>query len=94
MIPIVGRGFHRALNEIRIVSCHTTSKVMSELLEELAETSNVTKLGLVEARLSCLHIENIKQFITQSYYLKELDLSWNALGTKEMLDLTGILAEN
>lgn len=94
LIPILERGFARSLNKIRIVSCTTTSKVMSDLLEVLSESSNVTKLGLVEAKLTCLHMEDIKKFITQSYYLKELDLSWNALGTKEMLDLTHVLSEN
>jgi hypothetical protein len=94
LLPLLERGFARSLNEIRIVSCQTTSKVMSELLEVLAENSNVTKLALVEAKLNCLHIEDIKRFITQSVFLKELDLSWNALGTKEMLDLTSILADN
>jgi len=51
-------------------------------------------LGLVQAQLGNSHIDKLRRFIADSKFLKELDLSWNELGMKQMLDITKELASN
>ena len=44
---LTNRGFGDCLDELRIISCHTSSEVISQLLDNLEENRNLQKLGLV-----------------------------------------------
>ena len=68
--------------------------MVDQLLDEIKESCTLTKLGLVEAQLQNIHIEKIKLLIRNAKLLRELDLSWNALGQAQMLEITKELATN
>jgi Ran GTPase-activating protein (RanGAP) involved in mRNA processing and transport len=92
--PILSRTMGNNLEELRLVSCRTSPQVMDSLLAHVAENCTLNKLGLVEAQLTNTHVEKLRNLIQRGRLLRELDISWNALGVRAMLDITKELAQN
>lgn len=76
---LLDREYPRNLEELRLVSCKTSPKVVNKLVRRLAEGCQLKRLSLVQMQFADTNFPLVQQMLNQSPFLLELDLSWNQL---------------
>ena len=81
MRPLLEKRLPHHFEELKLIDCHINSSHVNHLMELILDTRcQLRSLALVNANLSDASFEKICQFLEESDYLKELDLSWSKLG--------------
>ena len=91
--PILSR-IADSLHTLRLIRCKTSSRVISELLEQLKTQGMVQKLSIVDSGLCETGIVKLGQLLKETTKIKQLDISWSALRPNEYFHLFQALKEN
>ena len=83
MRPLLNKRLPNHLEELKLIDCHINSSHVYRLMESIVESKcQLRVLALVNASPSESSFDLVCQFLEESDYLKELDLSWSKLDLK------------
>lgn len=76
--PVLSRPDPRNLQELRLVNCATHPYIMTEMIQFMVDQKvQVRSFSLVKMQLGKTSLDKIADFVNESQYLEDLDLSWN-----------------
>ena len=83
------------LHEMRLVSCNTTSKITGSLINFLVlSRCHLRSLSLVQMQVNKVSLARLANYVENSEYLEDLDVSWNDLLPIDFVPLFNVLSNN
>ena len=77
MVPIFEKRLPMHLEELKLIDCKINATLIAELMTSLLEKSQLKCLSLVNMYHTPESFDLVIQYIQESEYLEELDLSWS-----------------
>ena len=77
MVPIFEKRLPMHLEELKLIDCKINATLIAELMTNLLEKSQLKSLSLVNMYHTPESFDLIIQYVQESEYLQELDLSWS-----------------
>ena len=93
--PLLLKRLPNHLEEIKLIDCQLNGTHICKLIDLLFETNSQLKtLSLVNANQTESSFDKIIQFLRESEFLQDLDLSWNKLPPTSWRKFLAVIAEN
>ena len=93
--PLLMKRLPNHLEELTLIDCHMNSSLVFRLMEMIIDTKcQLRKLGLVNANHSESSFGKIIEFLRESDYLEELDLSWSKMRVEQWIKFLEVIKDN
>lgn len=92
--PIFEKRLPNHLEELKIIDCKLHSSLITQLMTEMLERSQLRALSLVNVHHSPESFDLVIQYLQESQNIKELDLSWNIVKPTSWLKFLDVMSEN
>ena len=88
------RAVPNHFEELQLIDCRISPTLIEQLMGLLLQKSRVRKLSLVNLQHTERSFDSVANYVDQSQYLKDLDLSWSNVRPVIMLRLLKKISQN